>query len=237
MQTSNSNQKATSNAFEIVTPSKSKKTNLKNLIIVAAVFIFLGAAVFLGVYLVQQQQNIQEKAAPSLCPAAEQCPNSKNPNLLQSCHPGESDGSTRDSFCNKAGRVETCGSLSTKYCCPAPGAAWTRDMTVCNSLKTPTPSPKPTLTPTPTLNPSPSVVPTVSPTLAPTSTPKSSATPTPTAKSSTSTPTITPTPTSTSSINLTPTPVPIPETGIEWPTVFGIIVGVGTIIGSILLAL
>ncbi len=214
MPESNSPQQNTGNAFEIVTPSKSKKVNMKSIIIIAAVFLFLGIAVFLGVYLVQQQQNIQEKAAVTTCPAAEQCPNSKNPNLLQSCHPGESDGSTSDRLCNTAGRVETCGPATTKYCCPAPGAAWTTDMSVCNSLSA---------TATPTATPTPTATATATPTIEPL------VTQAPTTGS--------PTPTSTVQAASTASPVPIPVTGVEWPTVLGIGVGAVTIIGSILLAL
>ena len=51
--------------FEMVTTSRSKKISPKSLVIVAAVLLFLGISVFLGVYLVQQRQNTTEKAAPA----------------------------------------------------------------------------------------------------------------------------------------------------------------------------
>lgn len=57
----------------------------------------------------------------------EQCPGSDG--VLRSCTPPESDGSSADSLCAWAGRVEGCG--GRQYCCPAAGGAWTTDMTAC----------------------------------------------------------------------------------------------------------
>jgi len=67
------------------------------------------------------------------CPGAEACPNSSNKNLLQNCTPPDSDGTPKDSLCNKAGIIEPCGGKN--YCCPSAGGAWTTDMTKCPSAK------------------------------------------------------------------------------------------------------
>lgn len=75
-----------------------------------------------------------------LAACAEQCPGKDN--VLRNCHPTEVDGSSADSLCNKAGRVELCGTKN--FCCPAAGAKWTTDMTRCATPKppvSPTPSP------------------------------------------------------------------------------------------------
>ena len=57
----------------------------------------------------------------------EQCPGSDG--VLRSCTPPEDDGSSRDSNCDTAGRVESCG--NKPYCCPSAGGAWTTDMKKC----------------------------------------------------------------------------------------------------------
>ena len=57
------------------------------------------------------------------------CPNLNQKNLLQNCTPPDADGTSNDSLCSMAGRVESCGGRN--YCCPAIGAAWTTDMTKC----------------------------------------------------------------------------------------------------------
>lgn len=59
----------------------------------------------------------------------EQCPASDG--VLRSCSPPEADGTPQESICNLAGRVESCGGRS--YCCPAPGAQWTTDMSRCEA--------------------------------------------------------------------------------------------------------
>lgn len=65
----------------------------------------------------------------------EQCPGSDG--VLRSCTPPEADGSSNDSLCNLAGRVESCG--GKKFCCPKPGGKWTTNMTNCSTTITPTP--------------------------------------------------------------------------------------------------
>lgn len=59
----------------------------------------------------------------------EQCP--AGDGVLRSCSPPEADGTPQESICNVAGRIQSCGGRS--YCCPAPGAQWTTDMSQCES--------------------------------------------------------------------------------------------------------
>lgn len=118
------------------------KNKILALILVLLVMVLGGASLYISAKL-----NTQEAVAPN-APASEprafecdeKCP---APNgELWNCHPTESDGSEQKSICNAAGRVESCGGQS--YCCPAPGGAWTTDMTQCPSA-----SPTATLTSTP----------------------------------------------------------------------------------------
>lgn len=57
----------------------------------------------------------------------EQCPGSDG--VLRSCTPPESDGTSEDSLCNSAGRVQSCG--NQPYCCPSADGDWTTDMSKC----------------------------------------------------------------------------------------------------------
>ena len=67
------------------------------------------------------------------CPkCVEACPNSTEKNLLQSCTPPDSDGTSLDTLCNKAGITGSCGGKT--YCCPSVGGAWTSDMTKCSGV-------------------------------------------------------------------------------------------------------
>lgn len=54
-----------SSPFEIVTPNKSKKGGSKAFVLMFLVFLLLGASIFLGVYLVGQQTNVSQRAAPA----------------------------------------------------------------------------------------------------------------------------------------------------------------------------
>lgn len=67
----------------------------------------------------------------------EQCPGKDN--VLRNCTPPEKDGTSADSQCNQAGRIEVCGAKN--FCCPKAGGVWTTDLTKCPNPKTPTPSP------------------------------------------------------------------------------------------------
>jgi hypothetical protein len=195
-------------SFEVVTTSKSKKVGGRGIIIAVVVVVFLVLSVTAGVFLVRQQQNIQEKAAVSLCPSAEQCPVPGQADLLRSCNPPNADGTPAEISCSNVasvGLITTCG--TQHFCCPSLGASWTTDVALCS-----TPTPTPTLTPTPTAT--------------------ASATPTATASA---------TPTSTATASATPTvqatPRSVPVSGVGWPTIIGVGVGVVVIIGSILLAI
>ena len=218
-----------SSAFEIITPSKSKKTSPKSIIIILLVFVFLAGAIFLGVILVKQNQDVRERAAASKCPAAEACPASGQPTLLRNCTPSESDNSPAESLCNQDKRVESCGGV--EYCCPSSGAAWTTNTALCAVLS-PSPSPTSTATASPTAAPTETIEPLVvqSPTPSPTSTATATASPTASA-------TATATTTANATAKAASTPVPIPATGTGWPTYLGAGVGIIVIIASILLAL
>ncbi len=211
----NQNPGATPSPFEVVVSPKSKKTGKKGIIVAISLVVFLFAAVLIGVQLVRQNQNLEEKADQANCPAGEACPHPEQPNLLSDCSGNAVD--PEDSLCNAKGRVESCGGAS--YCCPGPNQAWTRNMAAC-------PSPSPTASATASA--SPTATATASPTGSPSA--SGSATPTPTG-TRTATPTVRPTSTSSS------TPPPVPATGTEWPTYLGLGVGVLVIIGSFLLAL
>lgn len=251
---------AQSSPFEIITPGKSKKVGKTGIIIGITIVVFLVLSVVAGVLLVRQQQNIQEKAAITLCPGIEACPVPGQPNLLKSCHPVETDGSATESLCDRVGRVETCGVANTQYCCPKVGGSWTTNMSACAASPTPTATASPTPTPTPTGT--------------------STATPTPTATAtgslsscngtcgsntncqsgfycysghcrnplcasdsacSCASATITPTPTATTAPvgtqSAQTTSLPIPVTGTDWPTYAGVGMGIMAILVSILLAL
>ncbi len=146
----------------------SPKKGVKGIFAAIIIAVFLALSVVAGVLLVRQNQNVQEKAGNTMCPAGEACPYARDPNLLLSCHPVDGDGTTTDSTCNETGRIETCGVNWTEYCCPAAGAAWTTDMTACTPS---TPTPTPTKSPTPTPTKSPTPTPTKSPTPTPSPTP------------------------------------------------------------------
>lgn len=156
-----------SSSFQVVTSPKSKKSGARGIIIAVVIVVFLALSVVAGVILVRQQQNIQEKASGSLCPAAEACPVAGQPDLLNSCNPAQADGSATQLSCSNIGEVgQTVFCGATKYCCPSLGAAWSTNLTLCA-----TPTPTPTITPTPTASGS------ATPTLTPTPTASVSATP------------------------------------------------------------
>lgn len=111
----------------LTTPKSKGKTNWK---IVGALFgiVVLVLGVLAGILLVKQQQDIREKADS----CKEACPGSDG--QLHNCHPPENDGSSKDSVCNQAGRIEFCGTRN--YCCPAAGGNWTTNMSLCASAAT-----------------------------------------------------------------------------------------------------
>jgi len=235
------NQAEQKSPFEIVTPNKNKKGGSKGMIVAILIVVFLILSVVAGVLLVKQRQNIQEKAAASLCPAAEACPFTTQKTLLRNCHPPKADGSPSESLCNVAGRVEFCGTQN--FCCPGPNQPWTTNMAAC---ATPTPSPTATATASPTPSPTATATAAATATANPTATPAGTATPgaTPTATATaTKSPTPTaaathsPTPVATATAEVSATAQPIPVTGTDWPTILGAGVGIFVIIASILIAL
>lgn len=230
--------------------------------IVGVVVLALG--VLAGIYLVRQQQNINERAAVPMCPAGEQCPVTKDPTHLRTCSYVEGDNSPDEQVCgtNASGlnTLSLCG--RQVWCCPKKGGDWTTDLGKCPGASLNTPTSTPTQTPTVT----PTVTPTITPTITPTPTATMTTTPTPTATATgtrtatptataTGTRTATPTATSTSRtatptatatrtstptaiayVTATPTAFPVPETGFSLPTVLGTGMGVLMIIASLLLA-
>ncbi|MEK7471007.1 MAG: hypothetical protein AAB622_03360, partial [Patescibacteria group bacterium] len=189
-----------SSAFEIITPSKSKKTSPKNIIIILLVFVFLAGAIFLGVTLVQQNQNVAEKAAGNCDNPSSivQCPRSDG-NLV-SCTPPDANNNAQISICNSAGRVEACG--DSDYCCPSAGGAWTTNMTAC-AVATPSPTATSTATASPTVAPTETIEPLVVQSPTPTSTATATASPTASATATTTT-------TANATAKAASTPVPIP---------------------------
>jgi hypothetical protein len=95
----------------------------------------------IGVAVMAQNQDMRGEASVRRSRCQQECPGIDG--VLRSCTPPESDGSSNDSLCNKAGRVEVCN--NKPYCCPQAGGKWTTDMTKCRV----TPSPKPSKNPTP----------------------------------------------------------------------------------------
>ncbi len=219
--------------FEVITSTKSKKIGKKGIIVAIVVFLFLTLSVVLGVILVRQQQNIQEKAAQNLCPGAEACPVAGQPDLLMSCTPANADGTANQVSCSNVGSVGktvSCGSQT--FCCPSLGAAWTVDLSLCTASPFPSPTGSSTaffagtqssLTST---SPTPTAVATSSPSVV---------TPTPTSEATSSALALISTASATPSIQTTPLPIPV--TGTDWPTIAGAAVGIGVIIASILIAL
>jgi len=133
--------------FAMVTSNKSSKVTKKGMIVGSIVVIFLAISIVAGVFLVQRQQNISEKASTSvsLCPAAEACPVAGEADLLRSCTSIGSDSAPQEISCSSisnVGVITTCGTKS--YCCPSLGASWTSDISLCS-----TPSPTPTISANP----------------------------------------------------------------------------------------
>ncbi len=210
------NQNPSTSPFEIVSGKKPRRIGTRTIVITICVVVFLILAVVAGVLLVRQQQNIQEKASGSLCPAAAACPVSGQPDLLRSCNIVNADGTPQEVSCSNTGNVgqiSPCGPLS--FCCPSLGASWTTDLTLC-TLPSPTPIATPDLTPTPiaTFTPIPE---------------GQGSGPTDGEFATSATTSATPT--------ALATPREIPVTGTDWPTILGAGIGAAAIIGAILLAI
>ena len=167
-------QNPTVTPFETVTTKKAGKISTKTVVISISIVVFLVLSVVAGVLLVRQQQNVQEKAAASLCPGAAACPVAGQPSLLRNCNPGNADGTPTEVSCSNigsVGQISLCG--TQQFCCPSLGASWTQDLTLCTVATT---TPTPTLAAFVT-----SAIPTATPsamlTATPSATPKASATP------------------------------------------------------------
>lgn len=208
--------------IKIVGLSNSKPKRKTNWKILGAILgiIVLAVGVIAGIFLVRQNQNIQEKAAECSAGGA-QCPSTNDPTLLRDCSSGGIY--PNDSICDSAGRVEVCGTSSSnakQFCCPSSGAAWTTNLTLCNVVATATATSTTRATATATA------------TVIATATTTTQATAT-----STSSPSSSATTTSIASRTATPTPVPLPVTGVEWPTMLGIGFGIIMVLVSVSLAL
>lgn len=112
-------------------PTPEKKSPMKTYLIAGIILAVLAIGGLASLFLVEKPQDVRQQATQCV----EECPG--NDGVLRSCTPPESDGSSNDSGCNLAGRVEGCGGVD--YCCPAPGGTWTTNMTAC---ATPTPTPE-----------------------------------------------------------------------------------------------
>ena len=66
------------------------------------------------------------------CPGTQACPDSTG-KVLRDCKNPDSDGTSRDAICSKAGQKDSCG--GKEYCCPSAGGVWTTDMTKCPTSK------------------------------------------------------------------------------------------------------
>lgn len=78
----------------------------------------------------QKNGTFYATSIKKLAKCVQQCPGKDN--VLRNCNPPEIDGSSQDSTCDRAGRMETCG--SNNYCCPSKGARWTTDLTKCKVI-------------------------------------------------------------------------------------------------------
>lgn len=134
-----------------MTEMNNQRKNILSILAVALSVLLAVAAMYVSYRLSTGQPIIPTGIRASVCEQA--CPDPREPSLLRSCTPPESDGSSNDSFCNGQGRIEVCNNIN--YCCPAPGGTWTTNMSAC-----PTPTPSPTTTPIPTATPTTTPIPT-----------------------------------------------------------------------------
>lgn len=195
------------------------KKRIVTILIVIATLVLAGVAVFTAIRLYQLRQQSVTPTTPESTPSAattctEQCPGSDG--VLRNCTPPESDGTSEDSLCNAAGRVESCG--GEQYCCPAVGGTWTTDMSTCAAeactqltFTVESPSPSPSGSPTSTPSGSPTATPTESPTATTTATATATSSPT--------------------------TEPELPDAGVSYPTIIGGAAGILLILLSLILAL
>jgi len=135
-------------SYNVITNSNKKNIGKKGILVGLVILLFLILSIVAGVFLVRQQQNLENQASVLNCPGAQACPVAGQPNLLRNCSPGNSDGSPVESNCSNTqhvGRIVACGSYN--YCCPTLGASWTADLSLCDTA---TATPVSTLAPTAT---------------------------------------------------------------------------------------
>lgn len=246
-----------SSPFEIVTTNKTPKSGGKGVIIALVVILILGVSIALGVMLVNQNQNISERANEDIIPTATPLPICGT-NLA--CSGSVVTGATK---CKQPDP-----STTVIYCC---GAGKLIVNGVCsNATPTPTASPTPSPSPTPLggglqcnasctsssqcqsgsvcyissgttgfcrnticvsdtdcICPAGSGSPSPSPTPSPTLIGQATNSPTPRS---------TATATATAISQVQTSPLPIPETGTSLPTILGAIFGIFVVVGSLILA-
>ena len=134
--------------------------NKKNQLSAILSLILVVVAIPVVATLLQENQDIRQQAAACV----QDC--SARDGILRSCTPPESDGSSNDSGCLWAGRVESCNNQD--YCCSAAGGTWALCPTAAPT-RAATASPSATVAPSATR--APSVTQTPSITAAPTNTP------------------------------------------------------------------
>ncbi len=126
--------------------------NKKNQLSAILSLILVVLAIPVVAMLLQENQDIRQQAAACVedCRATD--------GVLRSCTPPDGDGSSNDSLCAWAGRVEMCG--NKQYCCPSVGGKWALCPTAAPT-KVVTASPSATLAPSataaPTISQSPSI--------------------------------------------------------------------------------
>ena len=118
----------------LTSPKGKAKVNWKILSAIIGIVV-LSLGIIAGILLVRQQQDVREKAQQAQCPEVQDCATT-DPNLLRNCNPPEGDNTPKESRCILAGRTEVCG--NDNFCCPTAGGSWTKDLTKCQNLATPT---------------------------------------------------------------------------------------------------
>ncbi len=228
-----SNTNSTPSPFEITTSPKSKKGGNKGIVVATLIVVFLILSVVAGILLVQQNQNVQEKAAPSI--TADKCATGYVKTHLHECKKNcQNEQTVGDPWywinSTKGANCGTGTDGSPKYWC---------DIDECNKSSAATASPTASAKATATASPKASATATATSTATSTATATATATansnPQATVNVGTGTPTSTATATTAATAQTTSKPIPV--TGVEWPTIAGVGLGIMVIVGSILLAL
>jgi len=208
----------------VANPDKGKSK--KGIILGIIAVLVLVAGVGVGIYLVQQNQEIRDQAAkynictPDKCA---ECILKARPDIL----PFYEDNGW-GTGCNNQVRIVSnwCGPTVDPNACSALKSGQCASSCTAASAATATPAPTATTT---------AAAATTTPTATSSSTNAPTATPTPTATSSTRT--MTPTPTATNRVSVVTTDQEIPQTGTGTPVIIGIGAGLLLLIGAVVLAL